>query len=88
VNFEDKLIEYIQQELLDGSLDIESGDNLLADGMVDSLGMLRLVMHIEQELNIKIPHEDLVIENFRTVGIIINYLINREVLQKNAEPAA
>ena len=80
--FEDKLIEYIQKELLDGSVDIESGDSLLADGMVDSLGMLRLVMHIEQELNIKIPHEDLVIENFRTVGIIINYLTHREVLLK------
>ncbi|MDJ0991447.1 MAG: acyl carrier protein [Desulfobacterales bacterium] len=53
-------------------------DNLLADGMVDSLGMLRLVTYIENLLDIKIPHSDLVIDNFRNIEVISQYLLQRK----------
>ena len=65
---------FIVEELFSGDLELDNDDNLLADGMVDSLGMLRLVTHIEALLDIKIPHSDLVIENFRTIGTIAHYL--------------
>ena len=68
---------FIVEELFNGELELDNDDNLLADGMVDSLGMLRLVAHIEAQLNIKIPHSDLVIENFRTIGTITHYLEQR-----------
>lgn len=68
---------FIVEELLSGEVELDNDDNLLADGMVDSLGMLRLVSHIEAELNIKIPHSDLVIETFRTIETITHYLEQR-----------
>ena len=56
---------------------ITADDNLLADGLVDSMGMLRLVAHIDQTWNVKVPAEDFTIENFRTVTAIDAYLTAR-----------
>ncbi|HQU73946.1 MAG TPA: acyl carrier protein [Calditrichia bacterium] len=83
MTFEDQLKQFISQDLLNGRVEVDSEDSLLEDDMVDSLGMLRLVMHIEEKLGIKIPHEDLIIENFHTVGVIVNYLDERGVLTKS-----
>lgn len=68
---------YIEEELLNGNSEISASDNLLTDGMVDSIGMLRLVNYIEELLDTKIVHDDLVIENFRSVQTISEYLKRR-----------
>lgn len=79
MDIEANLQTYISQELLNGTVDVHASDNLLADGMVDSLGMLKLVNHIEAFLEIKIPHSDLIIDNFRTIEVIGAYLQRRSV---------
>ena len=77
MNIEANLKSYIEIELLNGKIDIETGDNLLVDGMVDSIAMLRLVNYIEELLDIKIAHDDLIIENFRSIQTITKYLAGR-----------
>lgn len=72
---------YISNELLNGTVEVDASDNLLTDGMVDSLGMLKLVNHIEELLKIKIPHSDLIIDNFRTIEVIAAYLRRRDMFQ-------
>jgi acyl carrier protein len=79
LNIEEALKKFVTKELLNGSLEVEAEDNLLSDGMVDSIGMLRLVSHIEELTQITIPHEDLVIENFKTIKAIVEYLEQRKV---------
>lgn len=71
------LLKYISEELMDNSIELTAEENLLMDGMVSSLGMFRLVGYIEETWQMKIPHEDLVIENFRTVSIISDYIQKR-----------
>lgn len=71
------LQDFISKELLSGSFEIETDESLLADGMVDSLGMLRLVTFIEETYSIQIPPEDLVIENFFTIDVIASYLSDK-----------
>ena len=73
----DALLHFVSTELLDQTELIESDDNLLSDGMVDSLGMLRLIAFIEAEFAIKVPPEDFTIENFRTITVICDYLNGR-----------
>ncbi len=65
---------FVTEELLDEEEPVGANENLLADGMLDSLGMMRLVAYIDQELGYKVPPGDLVIENFRTIGLISDYL--------------
>ena len=71
------LREYIAEELLDDDAPVADDDNLLADGMVSSLGMLRLVGFIEASWGVTVPPEDFTIEHFRTVAALDSYLTAR-----------
>ncbi|MEO9892393.1 acyl carrier protein [Aurantibacter sp.] len=75
------ILDYISNELTNEQLEdpLESGDDLLGSGILDSMGMMKLILFIENEFEIKVPPEDMVIENFMTVGHIITYLENKTV---------
>ena len=70
------IIDYIQKELLSGAetIDLLPEDELLGSGLIDSLGIMKLIQFIETSYEVKIPPEDMVIENFITVEAIENYL--------------
>jgi acyl carrier protein len=76
---EQSLIDFIQRRLLDrhASVELGPGDDLLGSGLVDSLGVMRLVNHIEEQHGIRVPPEDVTIENFLTVSRICSYLEKR-----------
>ena len=73
------IVNYITKELINEELDgeLETDEDLLGTGLIDSLGMMKLVVFIENEFNVKIPSEDMIIENFMTVDHIVNYLENQ-----------
>jgi len=70
------LIKYISEQLLNNELEevLEADDDLLGDGILDSLGMMKLILFIEKEYDTKVPPQDMVIENFMTVNHITKYL--------------
>ena len=72
------LKNFVNEELLTGGITVDVGDNLLKNGMVDSIGMVRLVGFIEENYQITVPPEDFTIENFQSVKIIADYLQNRK----------
>ncbi|WP_127103869.1 acyl carrier protein [Pararhodobacter zhoushanensis] len=47
---------------------------LLASGVLDSLKIMDLTMAVESDLGITIPLEDVIGENFATVGSIVQML--------------
>ena len=75
----ERLVEYVTAELL---LDPEEGltddEELLASGRIDSFGLVRLVSFIGGEFAVTVPTEHLVVENFRSVMAIDDYLGRRE----------
>ena len=73
------IVNYITKELINEELDgeLETDEDLLSTGLIDSLGMMKLVVFIENEFNVKIPPEDMIIENFMTIDHIVNYLENQ-----------
>jgi len=75
----DILINYINQTLLNNSQDdkIDVEDDLLGGGILDSLGMMKLILFIEKEFKLKVPPEDMTIENFMSVQNIGAYLTSR-----------
>ena len=74
-----ELIHFISQDLLGGDLsdELSPDDDLLGDGLVDSLGMMRIVFHLENQYGVVAPPEDVTIENFRTVAAIGRYAEGR-----------
>ena len=75
------IIKYIQDNLLTGRGEIELSpeDDLLGSGLLDSIGVMRLVGFVEESFNIKIPPEDIIIENFMDVKAITNYVGTQHV---------
>jgi acyl carrier protein len=76
----ERILKYISEELLNNELEdeLEPQDDLLGGGILDSLGMMKLILFIETEFDTKVPPQDMVIENFMTVQHISDYLAKEE----------
>ncbi len=60
--------------LMDPAHALADGDDLLMSGLLDSLGVMRLVYFIETDLGRKVPYTDITIENFNSIAAIAAYL--------------
>lgn len=78
------LIGYIQGQLLGGpsNVSLTDEDDLLQTGFIDSMGMMSLIAFIEKRCEIKIPPQDMTVENFVTVRAIIDYVDRKKQLNK------
>ena len=76
----DTLKQYIEQDLLGGraAAGLGDDDNLLATGLVDSVGMMSLVMFVEDTFALSVPPEDVTIEHFLSVNTIDAYIQKRK----------
>jgi len=72
----DTITKYIETELLDPTAEVslQADDDLLIVGMLSSLQFMRLIQHLETSLDISVPPEEMVLENFQTIGKIVTYL--------------
>jgi len=73
---EQTIIKHIEQELANEEIEegLEPTDDLLGEGILDSLGMMKLISFIEKTFNIDVAPQDMVIENFMTVENICEYI--------------
>ena len=73
------IINYIADNLINEPLDddLEPEDDLLGSGIVDSMGMMRLIAFIENEYDLKVAPDEMVIENFMTVENIVEYITTK-----------
>ena len=83
------IADFITKELAIGrTKELHPDDDLLATGVLDSLGLMQLVLFIEERLGVKVPDEDVVIENFRSVSALTAYLARLDGRQNESEGAA
>lgn len=69
---------FVRDELAgDPTLDVDPDENLLTSGLVDSVGIVRLIAHVSDHLDVKVPPQDLVPTNFRTVRVMAAYMAGR-----------
>ncbi len=79
-SIQEELIHFVATELLSGreTEDLDADDDLLATGIVDSLGIMRLVTFLEQQYEVVAPPEDVTIENSRPIAAVARYVEGRE----------
>ena len=66
-----KLLAFVRTDLLKGrDVAIDPDTYLFAEGIVDSLGILRLIAFLEIATGQAIDDRDVVMENFRTIRTI------------------
>lgn len=69
------ILNYLKTEIsADNSEGLNSDDELFTLGIIDSLGVMKLIGFIEQEYNTDVPFHEITIENFSTVDKIVAYL--------------
>ena len=72
---QEQIKSFIEQELLIGrEIEVGYDDDLLLSGLVNSLGVMRLVAFTNENFDIEVPPEDITIEHFETINAIVNYL--------------
>ncbi len=79
MNTQQSIKQYLTAELLSDHENLNLGvdDNLLIGGLVDSLGIMRLIDFIEKNFNMRVPPEDVTIDHFRSVRVIAEYIEDR-----------
>lgn len=72
------IVDFIRDEMVgEESLDVDLDENLLTSGLVDSVGIVRLIAHVKERLGVSVPPTDLVPGNFRTIRVMSTYMQSR-----------
>ena len=54
-----------------GKKSLAPDEDLLAQGIIDSLGVVKLVVSLEEAFGIELPDEDIVPENFENLNALV-----------------
>jgi acyl carrier protein len=77
-NTQELLKEFIAREFLhDKPVSTLNGQNLVEEGIIDSLAILMLINYIENQFSVMIQPEDVVLENFETIEAISRLIEQR-----------
>jgi acyl carrier protein len=69
------LANFIREELLyDCHEPLTEDTDLIQEGVIDSMSLLRLVTFMEEQCKIDVKDEDLVLGNFRSLGAIREFV--------------
>jgi acyl carrier protein len=71
--------EYLGQNFLFSSngFDLSDDASFLEEGIVDSTGVLELVMFVEETFNVAVDDEEIVPDNFDTVNSLVTYIAHK-----------
>ena len=71
----EKIVTYIKEEItLEPIEDIHLDEDLLGSGILDSLGIMKLVTFLEKEFQVKVLPGDMTVENFSTLRSIAGFI--------------
>ena len=68
--FVDRTVAWINRTLVPNGVAVDADTPLFANGLIDSIRVLRLIAWTEQELNLRIPDARIRMDYFRTVRSI------------------
>ncbi|UZD23484.1 acyl carrier protein [Algoriphagus halophytocola] len=66
-----ELIQYITKAI---DQPIQADEELLSTGLIDSITIMKVIAYLEETYQVKVPPQDMVIENFNTVNSISDYV--------------
>ena len=72
----DVIVTFIKENFITGrsKTGIAPDESLIESGIIDSTGILELVMFLEEKYSIKIEDEELIPENLDTVNNLVKFL--------------
>ena len=82
---EEKIRAYIMKELMrdHAQTELKRDVSLIDGGIIDSLGLFKLVAFIEEEFRIAVEPHEVRTDNFETLSVVTN-LVRKKLGQKTA----
>jgi acyl carrier protein len=79
---EKQIREFFSSELLKHKniSDFKESDNLIETGILDSLGIMKLLIYLEEKFSIQIGDNDLIPENFETINKLLSLVEKKSVV--------
>lgn len=71
MTLEESLKAYIEENLVRDKKPITLDEPLLERGVLDSMGMLNLISFLEEKAGVRVPDDDVLLENFASVNAIV-----------------
>jgi acyl carrier protein len=69
------MVQFIKNKIQEIAFtQVNINDLLWTDKILDSITIVELIVEIEAEYSIEIPMNEVVIENFETVDLIVKYI--------------
>ncbi len=69
------LKDYITNEIMrNRNAQLSDDQDLINEGIIDSLGILQLVAYIDKTFDIEVPDVDVIYENFYSINAMLRYL--------------
>lgn len=65
----DDLVKFIQTNMAADAV-IDASTPLIDRGILDSMGLMQVIMFVEEKTGIRIPDDEVLPDNFQTVGSI------------------
>ena len=77
---EEILRKYILENYLftDDESELDNNDSFLDLGIIDSTGIMEVVLFIEMEFDIEVDDEDLLPENLDTINNLVKFIATRQ----------
>jgi len=72
-----KVKDFLKKEMFrkKGNDEMEDDINLLESGIIDSLGLIRLIEYLENTFSLNIPDEEVLAENFESMSAIVALIV-------------
>jgi acyl carrier protein len=71
----EEITNYIKEEI---DVLVTQEEELLSSGLIDSITIMKLIAHLEETYYIKVPPQDMVIDNFNTITSITKYITQQQ----------
>jgi len=84
MNIREEIKEFIREKFLAGSVSevLENDSKLLDEQIIDSSGVLVMIMHIEKTYNIRIDDSELIPDNFNSINFLAELIESKIGAQK------
>lgn len=72
MSFSQRLMKFIEHNLIRGTqlVELDESQGLFERGVLDSMGLLQVLTFIEEETGIRVPDDEVLPDNFRTISNI------------------
>ena len=85
-NIQGVLLNFIMENYITGrsvNVTLTPDESLLESGIVDSTGILELVLFLEEQFTVKIEDEEIIPENLDTINNLVTFLEKKMI--KNSQ---